>query len=100
MSARASNVRFKNIKKKGTEMRLIGRTPPPPGMVYRRIGEKVELDGGECVVEKVSESSAVVRVLATKEVSYTDTATGKHVCFKARSSRLVHISPTRERGSA
>ena len=75
----------------------ISRTPPPPGMVYRKAGEKVELDGGEYVVERVTESSATIRMTASKHVSYTDTATGKLVEFKARSSRVVNINPVREK---
>jgi len=74
-------------------------TPPPPGMIYRKVGEIVALDGGEYVIEKVTESSATCRVTKPRLVSYTDTATGKLVEFTARSSRIVHINPVRERVS-
>ena len=68
-------------------------------MVYRREGELVTLDGLKYVVERVTESSALVRVDAKKQVRYTDTATGRDVRFEARHNRTAHINPVRERGS-
>ena len=75
------------------------RTPTPRGMVYRKVGETVALDGAEYVIEKVTESSATCRVSKPRKVSYTDTATGKLVEFTARPTRFAHINSLRERGA-
>ena len=66
-------------------------------MVWRRIGERVELDGGEYEVERVTESSATCRRVGTRQRSFTDVRTGKLVEFTAPYNHVAHINSTRER---
>ena len=78
-------------------MAISGMTPPPPGMVYRKAGERVTLDGHEFEVVRVTESSATCRMTGTRQRSFTDVRTGKLVEFTAPYSRVAHITATRER---
>ena len=74
-----------------------GKTPPPPGMVYRKPGERVTLDGHEFEVVRVTESSATCRMAGTRHRSFTDVRTGKLVEFTASFTKVAHINSTRER---
>ena len=66
------------------------------GMIRRKVGDTLELDGATYEVTRVTESGAVAKATSKRKVEYT-TDEGKKVSYMATANREVHISAYRHR---
>ena len=66
------------------------------GMIRRKVGDTLELDGATYEVTRVTESGAVARAVSKRRVEYT-TDEGNQVSYMATANREVHISSYRHK---
>lgn len=66
------------------------------GMIRRKVGDTLELDGATYEVTRVTESGAVAKAISKRKVEYT-TDEGKQVSYMATANKEVHISAYRHK---
>ena len=66
------------------------------GMIRRKVGDTLELDGATYEVTRVTESGAVAKAISKRKVEYI-TDEGDKASYMAAATREVHISAYRHR---